>query len=135
MAAATLKFILSPKLTPPFGSKLDNMLVLTGTITFSAAGDTYTTGGIAPLTGFALTNLAPYGNRTALAIYVQSSNGSGWNYQYNITSNKLQLFASAAGSGTAADGEATNGTALNGFSPNVFTDTVTFIAFLPMSIS
>lgn len=126
MATATIKF------NAPSGlalGEIDAELVrYYGTITFSAAGDTYLTGGLLPAAGFDLKSLGPYADRTPLMVNVLSRAGSGWNYAWNQATGKLKLLASAAGSGTAADGEATTGTALNAFTPNVFTDDVVFEA-------
>jgi len=132
MSTATLKFNITTQYPTQFGSADQETVTYFGTITFSAAADVYLTGGIAALAGFALKNLGPYADRTPLCVYVYSRNGSGWNYQYNLTTGKLQLFASAAGSGTAADPEATNNTALSALTGNggltAFTDVIGFQA-------
>jgi hypothetical protein len=133
MATATLKMSASTKSF--LGDAGQDTIIYYGTITFSASTDTYATGGIAPLTGFGLTNLGPYGNRTPLAVWVQSNSGTGWNYQWNVGTGKLQVFASAAGSSTTADGELANSTQLGTASPSIFTDNVIFFAVVPKSIS
>ena len=136
MAAATVKFVPSPKITPPFGTNNQGAVIIIGTIVFSAVStDTYTTGGMSPLTGFAFANLAPYANRAPLMVFVQSSTGTGWNYQWNISTGKLQVFASAAGSNTSADGELASNTQLGAASPSIFTDVPIFYAIFPRSIS
>lgn len=126
MATATMRF------NAPSGIALgaiDGELVrYYGTISFSAAGDTYLTGGLLPAAGFDLKSLGPYADRVPLAVNIISRAGSGWDYQWNNAAGKLKIFASAAGSGTAATGEATTGTALNAFTPSVAADDIVFEA-------
>jgi hypothetical protein len=129
MAVATFKFNATTRQSS-FGSIDEETVTYSGTITFSAAADTYATGGMLPLAGFALKNLGPYADRTPLAIYTQTQAGSGWEYEYNTSTGKLQVIA-GGGSGTAAPVELTNGTALNGATPNIFTDVVTFQVVFP----
>ena len=130
MATATFKFVPNPVLAG-FGDAGQRTVTYFGSITFSAAGDTYATGGILPLAGFAYKNLGPYADRTPLFSYINSSAGASWFYLWNQSTGKLQIFASAAGSGTTAQGELTNGTALNAATPNIFTDTVLFNTQFP----
>lgn len=130
MAVATFKFVPNPVLGG-FGDAGERTVTYFGSITFSAAGDTYATGGILPLAGFAYKNLGPYADRTPLFSYINSSNGASWFYLWNQATGKLQIFASAAGSGTTAQGELTNGTALNAATPNIFTDVVLFNTQFP----
>jgi hypothetical protein len=126
MATATFKFVPA---NPPFGpGDVDqHTVVYLGTITFSAAGDTYATGGLLPLAGFGLPNLGPYADRAPIVIYIESLAASGWWYLFNTATGKLKII-SAAGTGTAAPTEVTNGTALNAATPNIFTDVVAFEA-------
>jgi len=98
-----------------------------GTITFSAAGDTYATGGLLPLTNFALKNLGPYADRTPVAVYIESQIASGLSYYYNANTGKLQIFG-GGGSGTAGLTEITNTTPLSGTTPPISTDVVNFEA-------
>ena len=130
MATATFKFG-PPAYPSSLGSVDQETITFSGSISFSAATDTYATGGLLALAGFAALNLGPYADRTPLFCSVQSLSGSGWNYQYNPTTKKLQIFATAVGSGTAAPGELTNGTALNAATPNIFTDTVVYTITFP----
>jgi hypothetical protein len=135
MATATLKFVPTTIYGSSFGSTDEETVTYSGTLAFSAAADVYLTGGIAPLAGFALKNLGPFADRTPLAVFIFSRNGSGWNYQWNLTTGKLQIYGSAAGSGTSADPEVTNNTALSGLTGNggltVFTDVIGFQATFP----
>jgi hypothetical protein len=101
-----------------------------GSITFSAATDTYATGGLLALTGFDRKNLGPFGDRTPLACYLESQSGSGLSYALNFASGKLQIFG-GGGSGTAGLTEITNGTALNAVTPSVFADVVSFELVVP----
>lgn len=130
MATATVKFNITTLQPTSVGSIDQETVTFSGTVTFSAATDTYLTGGLLPLTGFALKNLGPYADRTPLAVYVGSQAGSGWGYEYNAGTGKLQIIA-GGGSGTAAPGELTSGTALNAATPNIFTDVVNFQAIFP----
>lgn len=134
MAVATLKFVPSNKVV--LGDVTQDLVTYFGTITFSAAADTYATGGIAPLTGFALKNLGPYGDRAPLEVRVYSQAGQGWKYIWNSATGKLMIFSGgASGANTTADIELTNATALNGTTPTVSTDVVAFTAAFPQSIS
>src|SRR6266446_9886104 len=117
MATATFKFVPNPSLGG-FGDKAQRSVTYYGTIVFSAAADTYLTGGLLPLTGFALKNLGPYADRTALFNYVTSTAGLAFFYLWNKSTGKPQIFASPAGNGTSAQGEATTGTALSALTPN-----------------
>jgi hypothetical protein len=130
MAVATFKFVPNPSLGG-FGDIGQRTVAYYGSVAFSAAGDTYATGGILPAAGFAFKNLGPYADRTPLFNYINSTNGASWFYLWNQTTGKLQIFASAAGSGTTSQGELTNGTALNAAVPNIFTDIVLFNATFP----
>lgn len=134
MATATLKFNANGKVV--LGDTTQDVVTYYGTIAFSAAADTYATGGIAPLTGFALANLGPYGNRAPLEVRVYSQNGQGWKYIWNSATSKLMVFSGgASGANTTADIELTNTTALNATTPTISTDIVAFTAVFPRSIS
>jgi len=127
MATATVKYNITTRPTS-FGSVDQETVTFMGLITFSAAADTYLTGGLLALAGFALLNLGPYADRNPLFMDIQSQAGSGLQYLYNVATKKLQIFG-GGGSGTAAVSEITTGTALSGVTPNVFTDVVAFQAF------
>ena len=128
MATATVKFVPGTVVSSTVDQKTITYL---GTVTFSAAADTYATGGLAALTGSAFLNLGPYGDRTPLWVEVQSSAGSAWNYQWNTSTSKLQIFSGTSGGATSAPTELTNGTALSGGTPEIFTDTISFRANFP----
>ena len=130
MATATIKFVPSTVLAGE-GTVDQRTVTYYGTITFSASGDTYVTGGLAALTGSALLNLGPYGDRTPLQVVAWSTAGSGWNYQWNPTTSKFQIFSGTSGGATSASSELTTGTALSGGTPEIFTDTISFKAVFP----
>jgi hypothetical protein len=130
MPTATIKFNPSPALTTGKGTIDQETVAYYGTISFSAATDTYLTGGLLPLAGFALLNLGPYADRTPLIIDLVSQSGSGFQYMYNVSTGKVQIFA-GGGSGTAAPSEVTTATALNATTPSIFADTVNFVAVFP----
>lgn len=130
MATATFKFNPSPVLGTGKGDIRQQVVKYFGSISFSAAADTYATGGLSPLAGFALINLGPYSDRVPLSTYIESSNGSPLYYMWNQTTGKLQIFA-GGGSGTAGLTEVTNGTALSGVTPNIFTDVIFFEVTFP----
>jgi hypothetical protein len=130
MATATVKWNITTLQPTAFGSIDQESVTYSGTITFSAAADTYLTGGLLPLAGFAPKNLGPYADRTPLAFYVASQAGSGWEYEFNVATGKLMIIA-GGGSGTAAPVELTTGTALNAATPNIFTDVVGFQLVFP----
>jgi hypothetical protein len=130
MATATIKFNITTLQPTSWGSVDQESVTYSGTVTFSAAVDTYLTGGLLPLTGFALRNLGPYADRTPLAWYIASQAGSGWEYEWNVANGKLMIIA-GGGSGVAAPVELTNGTALNAATPNIFTDIVNFQFIFP----
>jgi hypothetical protein len=127
MPTATVKYVITPKPTS-FGTVDQETVTFMGTIAFSAATDTYATGGLLALTGFALLNLGPYADRNPLFIDLQSQSGSGLTYYYNVATKKLQIFA-GGGSATVAASEVTNATALNATTPQIFTDVVAFQVF------
>jgi hypothetical protein len=129
MATATFKFNPAPTI-PGSDDTTQSTIRFFGTVTFSAAADTYATGGLLPLAGFALKNLGPYADRTPVAAYVESLAGSGLTYYYNIGTGKVQVFG-GGGSGTTGITEITNGTALNGTTPQIFTDVVSFEIVVP----
>jgi hypothetical protein len=129
MPTATMKFNAAQQIA--LGAIDGELVRYYGTVSFSAAADTYITGGLLPLAGFDLKSLGPYADRVPLSIYVYSRAGSGWNYQWNNAAGKLKIFSSAAGSGTSADSEVTTATALNALAPNVFTDDVIFEVVFP----
>lgn len=131
MATATIKFVMNPNLVMGGRGTIDQATVAYyGTITFSAATDTYATGGLLALTGSALLNLGPYSDRPPLDVSAYSQAGSGFNFQYNSATSKLQIFA-GGGSGTTSPSEVTNNTALNATTPSVFADTIAFVAIFP----
>lgn len=130
MATATVKFVPNPVLGSGKGSVDQETVAYYGSIAFSAATDTYLTGGLLPLAGFALANLGPYGDRTPIIIDLVSQAGSGFQYMYNVATGKLQIFA-GGGSGTAAPSEVTTATALNATTPSIFADVVNFVAVFP----
>ena len=130
MATATCKFNITTQQPTGFGSVDQETVAYSGTVTFSAAADTYATGGMLPATGFALKNLGPYADRAPLSWTVASQAGSGWEYEWNQTTGKLMVIA-GGGSGVAAPVELTNNTALNAATPNIFTDVVKFTFFFP----
>ena len=134
MATATIKFV--PNIRVNLGDSSQDAVSFYGTITFSAAADTYATGGLLPLAGFAPKNLGPYGDRPPLDVIMYSVAGTGWVYQWNFSTGKLQIFSGgASGAATTAQVELTNGTALNATTPQVFTDVVNFRYVVPDSIS
>jgi hypothetical protein len=133
MATATVKFVATSK--APLGDMTQDAITYYGTLTFSAATDTYATGGLLPLAGFALINLGPYGNRVPLQVDVFSQAGSGFTYAWNFATGKLMILSGTAASATSGSTELTNGTALNAATPNIFTDVVGFRIVVPQSIN
>lgn len=130
MATATVKYTPNPQIGSGKGSPDAMTVTYYGSITFSAATDTYLTGGLLALAGFALANLGPYADRTPLIMSIFSQAGSGFQYEYNLSTNKLQIFA-GGGSGTAAPSEVTSGTALNATTPSLFTEVINFSVVFP----
>jgi hypothetical protein len=130
MATATIKFNITTNQPTAFGSVDQETVTYSGTVTFSAAGDTYATNGLLPLAGFALANLGPYADRAPNYWTIESVAGSGWEYEWVSSTGKLKIIA-GGGSGTAAPVELTNGTALNAATPNIFTDVVNFSFTFP----
>jgi hypothetical protein len=128
MATATVKFVPGAVVSSTVDQKT---VTYYGTVTFSAAADTYATGGLAALSGSAFLNLGPYGDRTPLFVEIESTAGSGWNYQWNPTTSKFQIFSGTSGGATSASTELTNSTALSGGTPELFTDTLAFKATFP----
>lgn len=128
MATATVKFTITNRV--PLGDFGQKSVRYFGTMTFSAAGDTYATGGLLPQAGFDFKSLGPYGNRAPVAVYIESQIGSGWWYNWNFNTGKLMIL-SGAGTGTTAPTEVTNGTALNATTPQIFTDQVGFEIDIP----
>jgi hypothetical protein len=128
LATATVKYIANPALT--LGDTAQETVIYFGTISFSAATDTYLTGGLLGATGFAVSNLGPYADRAPIYFDVNTQAGSGWEYEYNVATKKLMIIA-GGGSGTAAAIELTTATALNAATPNIFTDVVAFRAVFP----
>ena len=126
MAVATVKYNITSKPTS-FGSVDQETVSFFGTISFSAATDTYATGGLLALAGFALLNLGPYADRVPVAVYVASQAGSGLTYAYNPSTKKLQVFGGGGGN-TAGILEIANTTVLNATTPQIFTDVVAFQA-------
>jgi hypothetical protein len=129
MATATVKYSLTTR-PMPFGSQDQQTVTYFGSVAFSAAGDTYATGGLAALAGFDLKNLGPYADRTPLSVFIFSQAGSGWEYEFNVATKKLMIIA-GGGSTTAAAVELANATALNAAVPNIFTDVVAFEFVFP----
>jgi hypothetical protein len=127
MATATVKYNITTRPTS-WGSVDQETVTFMGTVTFSAAADTYATGGLLALSGFAALNLGPYSDRNPLFVDIQSQAGSGLQYEYNVATKKLQIFG-GGGSGTTAPSEITNATALNATTPQIFTDVVAFQFF------
>lgn len=123
MATATFKFNITNKV--PIGVDDQDILTYFGTITFSAAADTYATGGLLAAAGFAALNLGPYADRVPILEIVESLIGSGWGYEYNVNTKKLMIIG-GGGSNTAAAVEVANGTVLSAAVPNIFTDSVAF---------
>jgi hypothetical protein len=130
MATATVKYVITTGQPTSYGSTDEETVTFSGTVVFSAAADTYATGGLLALAGFALANLGPYSDRTPLAVYIESAAASGYGYYYNVATKKIQIIA-GGGSGVAAPVELTNNTALNAATPNIFTDVVKFQAVFP----
>lgn len=129
MATATFKFVPNNKLAG-FGDAGERTITYYGSIVFSAATDTYATGGLLPLAGFTPINLGPYADRTPLFTYISSTAGQAWSYLWNPGTGKLQIFG-GGGSATNALQEVTNGTALNATTPTISTDVVLFNMTLP----
>lgn len=131
MAQATIKFLEDGNIIPD-GTVDQDTTTYIGSLTFSAATDTYATNGLAPLAGFDLKSMGPYADRTPLEVLIFSHAGSGWVYQWVVSTGKLKIFsANSSGSGTTAAVELTNATALNAATPNIFTDVVRFVARFP----
>jgi len=128
MATATFKFNI--KNNVPIGVDDQDIITYVGTVTFSAAADTYLTGGLLAAAGFAALNLGPYADRVPVAVQISSLVGSGFQYLYNVNTKKLMIIA-GGGSGTAAPSELTTGTALNAATPNIFTDVIAFELVFP----
>src|SRR5258706_6586370 len=104
MATATFKFNITNKV--PIGVDDQDILTYFGTITFSAAADTYATGGLLAAAGFAALNLGPYSDRTPILEIVESLIGSGWGYEYKLETKKMMIIcggrpATAASSPTS----------------------------------
>lgn len=131
MATATFKYVLNPNLGG-FGDIGQRSVGYYGSIVFSAATDTYLTGGLLPAAGFALKNLGPFADRTPLYNYIQSSVGIAFFYLWNTATGKLQIFGSGAGSGTAPQTEYTTAQALNaGGAASPASDTILFQSCFP----
>lgn len=128
MAVATFKFV--PQGNVVLGEDSGDCVRFYGVIAFSAAADTYATGGLLALAGFDAKSLGPYADRVPLIVVVQSLRGSGYQYLYNTSTKKLMIIA-GGGSGTAAPVELTNTTALNAATPNIFTDVIAFELIFP----
>lgn len=128
MATATVKYNLNSAV--PGGEKKAKTISYYGTISVSAASDTYATSGLAALTGFALKNLGPFADRIPLEMRIFSLAGTGVSYNY-VNSSGLLLIRGGGGSGTAAPVEITNGTALSGTTPAISTDVISFILIVP----
>jgi len=128
MATATFKFNVKSNIF--IGEDSQDVIRYFGTVTFSAAADTYATGGLLAAAGSDAKSLGPYSDRDPILMVITSLRGSGFEYQYNTSTKKLMIIA-GGGSGTAAPVELTNGTALNVATPNIFTDVVGFELTFP----
>lgn len=128
MATATVNFVPGTVVASTVDQKT---VTYFGTVTFSAAADTYLTGGLLALTGKAFLNLGPYGDRTPLFVQIQTTAGSGWIYVWNTATSKLQIFSGTSGGATSGSTELTTGTALSAGTPELFTDTIAFKATFP----
>lgn len=128
MATATVNFVPGTVVSSTVDQKT---VTFYGTLTFSAAADTYLTGGLLALSGKAFLNLGPYGDRTPLFVQIQTTGGSGWIYVWNTATSKLQIFSGTSGGATSGSTELTTGTALSGGTPEIFTDTIAFKATFP----
>ena len=129
MATATFKFNAAGVV--PGGDDIAQGIVrYFGTITFSAAADTYASNGLSPAAGFDLKSLGPYADRAPIVCYIESAKGQALTYLYNASTGKLQIYG-GGGSGTAGLTEITNGTALNGTSPTISGDDVRFEVVFP----
>jgi len=123
MATATCKFNITNK--APLGIDDQDIVTYVGTITFAAVStDTYVTGGLLALSGFAALNLGPYADRTPIAVQIASLAGSGFQYLYNVATKKLMIFG--GGGSATAPAELTNATQLGATTPSIFTDVVAF---------
>src|SRR2546430_5569218 len=105
MATATLKFV--PANIISLGAIDGELVRYYGTITFSAAADTYLTGGLLPLAGFDLKAPGAFADRTPLWINVYSRSRSRRDYQWKNAPGELKSFSTAAGKRTSADPEPT----------------------------
>ena len=131
MATATIKFIEDVAIIPD-GTCDQDTTVFLGTVTFSAAADTYLTNGLLAASGFDLKSMGPYADRSPMSIYIYSIAGSGWQYQWVQSTLKMKIFSgNSSGSATTAAAELPNATALNAATPNIFTDVVRFEARFP----
>lgn len=96
MATATANYVVNPAF--PFGEKLQHTIRYYGTVTFSAAGDTYATGGLAAKSGSAFKNIGPYADRTPIFVKVWSSALSGLTYGY-LSSGLLKILGGGGSGG------------------------------------
>ena len=98
MATATPIYTINPSL--PLGEALQKTVRFYGTVTFSAVGDTYATGGLAAKTGSAFKNMgAPYSDRAPIFVKIWSAAGSGLDYEYVVSSGLLKIFGGGSASG------------------------------------
>lgn len=93
-----------------------------GQIKISAATDTYATGGLALNAVLSAIPDVQSSTGKPLMVWITSANGSGYTYQWNQSTGKMQIFQSAA-SGSPL-GEYGNGVALT----NPFADVILFEA-------
>ena len=93
-----------------------------GVVKISAATDTYATGGLA--LNSVLLSIADIQSSTGkpLQVWITSVNGSGYTYQWNQSTGKMQIFQCAASG--SPNSEYGNGTALT----NPFADVINFEA-------
>jgi hypothetical protein len=115
----------------PQGDVTQDTVIFYGTVAFSAATDTYASGGLAAAVNKALKNLGAYADRVPVEVTMWSTAASGFTYAYNVATGKLQILSGTAAGATAGSTELTNGTALNAATPNIFTDPVRFRAIFP----
>ena len=128
MATATVSFVNNNLV--PLGDKRQKTVTFYGSLTFSAAADTYAAGGLLALAAHALKKLGPYADRTPLSVKVYSAAGSGLTYLWDTATSKLKIFG-GGGNGTTGPTEITDGTALNATTPTISGDVVNFEATFP----
>lgn len=93
-----------------------------GQIKISAATDTYATGGLALNAVLAALPDVQSSTGKPLMVWITTAAGTGYQYVWNQSSGKMQIFQNASGAGQFA--EYGNGSALT----NPFADTILFEA-------